>query len=90
MLHAKYLYEHWAFRVFQVAEVVQQILRQADSDVLIEAWATPQEPKLNIEELVAQVIHTHWNLKLIIAVFGLVFFKKQKDLDILVIKSGEA
>jgi hypothetical protein len=39
----------------QVAEVVQQILRQADSDVLIEAWAGPQQQELNIEDLVAQV-----------------------------------
>ena len=39
----------------QVAEAVQQILRQAESDVLIEAWASPSEPEGNIEELVAQV-----------------------------------
>jgi len=39
----------------QVAEVVQQVLRLADTDVLIEAWASPDSPAIAIEDAVSEV-----------------------------------
>lgn len=38
-----------------MAEVVQQVVRLADTDVLVEAWADPEAPPIDIEEAVIQV-----------------------------------
>ena len=41
--------------MLQVAEVVQQVLRLADESVLIEAWASPDSPAVQLEEAIAEV-----------------------------------
>lgn len=39
----------------QVAEVVSQVIRLADTDVLVEAWAAQEAPAVGVDEAVLQV-----------------------------------